>query len=1050
MQGMRMEKHEVYSVLITGEKGRRGTGTLFYRKPSEFFYVLTCAHVVYGAETVKINILVADKKDTIKNYEVTATKEQFYYSPIDIVTQINELGSTHTCDIAVIRCCASDIPLRSTNYVIYPMSVQERIVAVGYPESDNNLNIYYQQDQFCGQVLKILPDQNDFVIRITDDFLNLADREIDLKGFSGSAVWDEANIKEHKYLFGGIVSRGLKTDINRSRVCVVNARLVQSLLREEFGIHIDTKIPGIPEKDIAPGFTGETTENTEDLRIVRKSWIENERKKIQIYIDDLKLQNAIDTCKNTISNAEFNKCEEKQKFNIYHNLLEAYRLAREYDVYDKTVAEMHEAGIRGNGEHYSIAVRYFESFDYEKALEYADKALALNPAGNLELVLKQAIQVCMSGNPSISSLSQIIGSNDQLLIKPKSEFEEESIYLFLGYVFGSKFKETGRAVRCLNRSYQVGGNYIILETLALAYYFHSLNNAMKQEDVNAIDPFKIDQIELNKARDAFLLIITAADELYLKGMFGRIGLQIFKCFYYMNDGFRVLKHYNDLMKYCSFADKETLREVQINYVEFALRKGPVNLVDFTALSEYDRKYFELTMLMQKPLAQFDRSSLVPVAMTETELRMVVSQAEEQLHQLMLAECNSGWNLDSVNIMLINLYGNGASRYNWNVLQEIRKHSAKIKNQSVMELVKLYIDEIEVQDFQKSEKKYKDFFEQRRDIRSFNEWCRFYLRYGKIEKVKELYDSVFEDRHFLIEEQTEYFYREYILFTQRYRLDLTPAIRCFVKFGSDIKDVFIKNLFEMDLNFCTVTFNNPDYMLDIEQELLEVGIIAVTEYKFKCLVINMLNCRFAEAEKFTTPVLLTNIYSMNIFEKMFFAWKGYIALRNQYWDSMRRYSLDQLNDIYRNEKEFAHCRDVFEKYNLKIRKSIVVDLWAIYYLVRNNAIEILDIFNKVYVAHVVISAALTEILNVDDDCVRKALDYIEKKSNIVIQSPTLAERLIIKTKENNYKDIDNVLLLAELVDCPAIIGEFRFPIKDRFYGRVIRPDCFEELRQYVCG
>lgn len=74
MQGMRMEKHEEDSVLITGEKGRRGTGTLFYRKPSEFFYVLTCAHVVYGAETVKINILVADKKDTIKNYEVTATK----------------------------------------------------------------------------------------------------------------------------------------------------------------------------------------------------------------------------------------------------------------------------------------------------------------------------------------------------------------------------------------------------------------------------------------------------------------------------------------------------------------------------------------------------------------------------------------------------------------------------------------------------------------------------------------------------------------------------------------------------------------------------------------------------------------------------------------------------------------------------------------------------------------------------------------------------------------------------------------------------------------
>lgn len=77
-----MEKHEEYSVLITGENGRRGTGTVFYRKPSEFFYILTCAHVVYGADTVKIHLLVADKKGNVEAFPITATKDQINYSPI--------------------------------------------------------------------------------------------------------------------------------------------------------------------------------------------------------------------------------------------------------------------------------------------------------------------------------------------------------------------------------------------------------------------------------------------------------------------------------------------------------------------------------------------------------------------------------------------------------------------------------------------------------------------------------------------------------------------------------------------------------------------------------------------------------------------------------------------------------------------------------------------------------------------------------------------------------------------------------------------------------
>lgn len=70
----------------------------------------------------------------------------------------------------------------------------------------------------------------------------------------------------------------------------------------------------------------------------------------------------------------------------------------------------------------------------------------------------------------------------------------------------------------------------------------------------------------------------------------------------------------------------------------------------------------------------------------------------------------------------------------------------------------------------------------------------------IEKAKELYDSVFDGRNFLIKDQPEYFYRSYIQFLEQYRLDLTPAIRCFVENKNEFKDVFIYMAIEMDLNF----------------------------------------------------------------------------------------------------------------------------------------------------------------------------------------------------------------------------------------------------------
>lgn len=393
-----MKKHEGYSVLITDDdKNRRGTGTLFYSEGSDFFYVLTCAHVIYTSENVRIQILLPTEGDP-EETTVIATKDQFHFSPIDEPTVIDN-ESEHTCDIAIIECEKNEIPLEPTRYTMYPMTNGECIVAIGYPRGGEG-TVYYQQDELTANVFRAQSNQDYFVIRITDGFLNAADRKPELEGFSGSPVWDKQKLEEQIYLFGGLVAKGVGDNISRGRVNVMNARLLQSLMKDEFGIYIETRLPSVQSNDIAPGY--EEHRETADQIAVRAGWVENERRKAQMYVDSLQLQKAVDSTRSAIENAEFQRCTNDQKLSLYAVLQEAYRFAEDYDVYDQISEEMRQVGIYNEKEFLTEAVKYFEAQDKDKAEEYIIKALEKNPTGNEERVLALAIRAIKDETEDIS------------------------------------------------------------------------------------------------------------------------------------------------------------------------------------------------------------------------------------------------------------------------------------------------------------------------------------------------------------------------------------------------------------------------------------------------------------------------------------------------------------------------------------------------------------------------------------------------------------------------------------------------------------------------
>lgn len=101
----------------------------------------------------------------------------------------------------------------------------------------------------------------------------------------------------------------------------------------------------------------------------------------------MQLLKAVESTRLTIDNSEFSKCSDEQKISIYGVLHEAYRLARDFDIYDQISEEMRKAGLTSPRDDLTEAVRYYEAQELDKADEFIKKALSKNPAGNEERVL---------------------------------------------------------------------------------------------------------------------------------------------------------------------------------------------------------------------------------------------------------------------------------------------------------------------------------------------------------------------------------------------------------------------------------------------------------------------------------------------------------------------------------------------------------------------------------------------------------------------------------------------------------------------------------------
>jgi hypothetical protein len=212
---------------------------------------------------------------------------------------------------------------------------------------------------------------------------------------------------------------------------------------------------------------------------------------------------------------------------------------------------------------------------------------------------------------------------------------------------------------------------------------------------------------------------------------------------------------------------------------------------------------------------------------------------------------------------------------------------------------------------------------------------------------------------------------------------------------------------------------------------------------------MLNCRPEKAERFAGWSRERNPGMISKYEHMLLVWKGAPIIPDKHWNSMQHWTVEHLLDNYLTESWLRNPKDILNESRTLYNRIIVVDLWTLYLLVKTQNQQILSIFKTIYITHNTVSMALQEIAHVNDADIRIVLEHLQKDDNVKLLSPSLEEQLEVRDAGFRFMEIHSTCRLAQVLNCPALVGEFRFPIPETLRSKVIRPNDIKNIIDCIC-
>lgn len=1056
------DKTKKYCVYVT-DKGNsiNGSGVLFYSGGDSMF-VFTCAHVVDKASEIRLFFLkpVDVAKDQYEVFCTDIPREQIIFSPTDEVK-----NGEHTDDFVIIpvrKPAAFDI--KPTEYFIGESSHDKKFYTQGYPNGvpvDSHPLEYL--DCFHGMVLVSIEGNNRFTIRITDSHIDNTSRVYELKGISGSPIWDDSEGDTNTLL--GLISSGYDQTMLLSKIFATKAQQIRRLMFEKFGITIERKILEIPEEDVGgnsgfkPVVFDGTIEGSTQTEI--EKWIEDQTNACRCSIDDLQLQKAIDIAREAIEDNRFTQCPTDAQKKLMQHLLYCFEIGDLDDEFEALETDMVN---RGFFEKYDILRHLTRSFmkkNYAETIEVAEEAIRSEPnnktlfaCAKVFLTLARAY---VDDLPVEESIGKLLDEQESFIYETENDEDLGLIYQMIGYVYGERYHDYVNAVRFLNRSYRIGFDNIILESLGAAYYFLGIKEATREDGL--VENLKIDRRVLYKARECFLIIIKKCDELYWKGTIRRVGMCIYDTFFFLMDNYRVLTIYPDIQKYFVLREGEDeykfWRDVEMKYAKVIVQSGGIDTNAFPHIRPSDRLLLETSAMTNRCCDIIDQAmrglnqQQIKNTNLERYVRDLIRDTENNVRRINREDRMP------IYVSLMNMYGRGMQLFGWQKIDKLKYCLERIRNYGNPEMQEtmenfLYEFEAPLEDVIQ---RFRDTFDKKKNINNWQELMRLYIRHGMIDKADEMYKELLTERKELISDEPEYAYRAYIDFITLYHRNLRDALQCFLDAKDAFRDTDIEGFWELELMIYTNTFNNPARFETERLPFLERGLITEEQYHRGAFIANMVNLNREKAQEHHEFIKryphiinpMTHMVIMQREEIHFLNWIG--EVKPSFLPPEKSMMEKQVDVVLRQLRTESWHRDIDSalRNQFDIEKKLVIDAWGVYVLAETGRIELLEKCERVYITHFSIIRLLEELSRTDNQSIRNLLDYVNEKSMFSLLSPSFKAQIDVRNKLDYVEPASTVALGVEQ-ECLIVLGdpELEHGVQDYYGSMIIRVTDVEQL------
>lgn len=1055
-----------YSVYVSDIQNTvQGSGVLFYAGGDTMF-VFTCAHVVDDLEKVRLVILntVDAARDLYKVYCTEVPASQIVFSPLDEVG-VDESGEkTHTKDLAIIQISKPDhMEIGRTEYFVTETYRNRSVYVQGYPNGvpEGKKPVEYL-DCLHGSVVVSPSDSDQFTIRMDDSFIDAGARVYELKGLSGAPVWDD---KEEVNGLLGLLTSAYDTTALLSKVHATKAQQIRSIMKERFDVLIERKLEGIPEEDVAGSDAAPVIFNGIVLPKEEKSenekWIEEQLLALRVVIEDLKLQQAIDKGRELASDPRYETLSIDSKKKVKQHLLYCYEIADLDDEFEALESDMRESGLIKDHDTLRSFTRSFMKRKFQETVDAARLCMDTWDGSSKEDLLSFAkvflmlAQAYTEDLPVEETIGKLLDAYENLVLPIEDMEGEALVYQMIGYVYGEKYHDYVKSVRFLNRSYRIGFDSMVLESLAAAYYHLAVYDATDRNG-RIPDVRKIDFKALYKARECYLIIKGKADELFWSGTMRRMGLCVYNTFVFLNDNYRILTIYEDIRKYLPNLNDDEWRDVEMKYARISAQKGEIDPSDFVHITAKDRSLLNAIARASRCLSLIeDVTANVP----RNKIRNMPGFAEEIKETTRYLE-NEVRKIDRkervpVYVHMINIYGRGMLLCGWKKkekLNDLYGLLSEYADPDLLESMGNFIFEMDAP-VEESIDRFKATFEKKKNILNWQELNHLYIRHGMFEEADAMYKELLSERRELIEEGPEYAYRAFIDYVILYKRDLKYALQCYLDAKEAFQDTDIEGFWELELMFCSSSFNDPERFEIDRLSFVEKNLVTEEQYHraaFTAYLYNLNEQKAAEHYNdirryphFTDPK--TGIQRMSSEEIYFLNWMG--AVRPNFLpppDSMLAERAAEIRILY--EKETWHRTiDKPLRNRFKISKTIAIDAWSLYQLVDTEKLEILQDFDHVYVSHMTIIRLLKELSGTNSLSVRRLLAFLKRCETVQFFSAGFKAQIAVRNAAEYFEPASCVAIGVEQ-DCLAVLGEPKMDqsLIEHFGSRMIRVNELQEL------